>query len=663
MADKTRVIRLVADASQFKKELGELVTATKKVAEASEKTAKSMGKIEGLGKNIGTAIKAMASAAAALGALKAIGQAAEDMDNLYKASQRAGIGIEGLTSLGYAAEMAGSSIAGLQLGIKHLNRTLVDVDTATSKSAKALRALGVTGADSAEEAFKKIADQFARMPDGANKSALAMAALGKSGTELIPTLNGGSEGLKEMADQAERLGLVIDENTARRAEAFNDDIATLKSAMVGATRQITAGMLPALGTMAEKMADAAHVTEEFAKTGAYIGDVMIELAATALHTSRAISTFAKGIGALGAIATPLYLGKLDEVREIWNMFSQDAVADAIAMENRIKDLRATYERNKVDRPQGSSGGGVTDDVGTDWAETGGSGSTTKRSLPKYWQDALAEAEKYFDALIKIRDEMGAASSEVADLEQIAEAWEKGERAGKAMEESLARQNELIQWKKDNPEVTDADVAKMNELLAKRDELNGKIGETQAKIQQDMDNAKQAADAVSGVFVDWATGIIDAEGALKGFVAILLDFLAKKYVMDFLMNSFGGGEANAKGAAWAGGVKLMAKGGVLNSATAMGIAGGKMQIAGEAGPEGVLPLRRDRSGNLGVIASGRPQLSVVVNNNAGVDVSTSISPDGGLTLDIVRKAISNDIARGGSSVARSLERTYGMGRGR
>jgi len=203
---------------------------------------------------------------------------------------------------------------------------------------------------------------------------------------------------------------------------------------------------------------------------------------------------------------------------------------------------------------------------------------------------------------------------------------------------------------------------MAQMIEKRDELSAGIKATQDKLKEDMDRAKQSAEAVSGVFVDWATGIIDAESALKGFVAILLEFLAKKYVLDFLMNLMPGGtEGNARGAAFSGGVKYMARGGVLNSATMMGISGGKMQVAGEAGPEGVLPLRRDRSGNLGVIAAGRPELRVVVNNMAGVDVSTSVGADGGLTLDIVRKAISNDIARGGSTVSRAMERTYGIRR--
>ena len=78
----------------------------------------------------------------------------------------------------------------------------------------------------------------------------------------------------------------------------------------------------------------------------------------------------------------------------------------------------------------------------------------------------------------------------------------------------------------------------------------------------------------------------------------------------------------------------------------------------------MPLGRNRRGELGV-KSPVPMVNVKVNNmmGASAEVATSVSPDGTLTLDIVRRAISNDIQRGGSSVSRAMERTYGVGRGR
>lgn len=697
MADKTRVIRLVADAAQFKKELGELVTATKKVEKATADTAKSMSKLEGLGKGVGTALKAAAAAFSAMAAVKSIKKAADDMAELYTTSQKLGVAVETLSAYGHAASLAGVSTEALGMGFKTLSKNMVDMDTATTKSASALRALGVVSTDTGEQAFKKIADALSKMPDGGNKTALAMAALGKSGADLIPMLNEGGDGLQRMADEAARFGLVIDEQTARAADDFGDNLDRLNGAFNGAVRQITAGMLPAMITLSNEMVGLVNDGKTFKGVGEDLGELMLDISIAAMHAYRSIDTFGKTVGAAAAATALSVEGNFthlkrffeeyakggsmqaiayaafamsndgaDAAAQVWKELSSDIAKDVAETEERINHLRAAFNRAKAEAASGGGGGRdpKVDGIGTGWAETGtggGKGDTRRRSLSRWAVEALAEAERYFEELEKIRDALAAIGTNVSDLEQIAGAWEKGARAGQEMETSLARQNELIAWQKDNPQVTDADVAKMDELLRKRDELNGKIRETQDKIKEDMANAKQAADQVSGVFVDWATGIIDAESALKGFVAILLDFLAKKYVLDFLTNLMPGGEGNAKGAAFSGGVKYMARGGVLNSATMMGISGGKMQVAGEAGPEGVLPLRRDRSGNLGVIAAGRPELRVVVNNMAGVDVSTSVGADGGLTLDIVRKAISNDIARGGSTVSRAMERTYGIRR--
>lgn len=66
---------------------------------------------------------------------------------------------------------------------------------------------------------------------------------------------------------------------------------------------------------------------------------------------------------------------------------------------------------------------------------------------------------------------------------------------------------------------------------------------------------------------------------------------------------------AKGGAFTGG----SGGGVLNSPMAFPMAGGNTGIAGEAGPEAILPLSRGPNGELGVRASGGSN-SVTVNVN-------------------------------------------------
>jgi phage-related minor tail protein len=66
---------------------------------------------------------------------------------------------------------------------------------------------------------------------------------------------------------------------------------------------------------------------------------------------------------------------------------------------------------------------------------------------------------------------------------------------------------------------------------------------------------------------------------------------------------------AAGLAGAGAAQAFAKGGVVDGATAFGMGGGGLGVAGEAGPEAILPLARGADGRLGVRGGG---VSVTVN---------------------------------------------------
>ena len=93
-----------------------------------------------------------------------------------------------------------------------------------------LREIGITS-DDMEESVLQVADRFKEMPNGADKAALSVQLFGKRGTELIPILNKGRDGIKEMGDAAEALGLTMDTKTSKaverlkqRQDSFNDTL-------------------------------------------------------------------------------------------------------------------------------------------------------------------------------------------------------------------------------------------------------------------------------------------------------------------------------------------------------------------------------------------------------------------------------------------------------
>lgn len=212
------------------------------------------GAMKGLDK-LKTGVLATGAAAIAAGVGLAVltKSALNNMDALAKQSQMAGVTVESLSALSYAAELSGVSQEDLTKSMVKLTKGMSDAKQGTGEALKGFQALGIDveklgGADGALEA---IAEQFAGMEDGAGKTALALALFGKAGAAMIPLLNGGADGLRKMNEEAKILGLVISTDTAKAAEQFNDSLTTLGKITTGLVNQYTAGMLPALNNITQ----------------------------------------------------------------------------------------------------------------------------------------------------------------------------------------------------------------------------------------------------------------------------------------------------------------------------------------------------------------------------------------------------------------------------
>ena len=144
-------------------------------------------------------------------------------DNLRDLAQKTGFSVQGLSDLKAAAEDGGSSFEQLQGNLRKFTIGLAESIDQESKSAKALKAMGIVANDSNKN-FKdsnavllQVADRFAKMKDGADKSKLAVDLFGKSGAEMIPILNGGAEAIRG-------LGVAFSDDFADRSDQFNDSL-------------------------------------------------------------------------------------------------------------------------------------------------------------------------------------------------------------------------------------------------------------------------------------------------------------------------------------------------------------------------------------------------------------------------------------------------------
>ncbi len=191
--------------------------------------------------------------AAAAGMVALVKATADYGDQLDAMSQRTGVAVEELSKLQYAAKLSDTSSEALGKGIGNLSKVMVAAANGAQESGKLFERFEIPlrNADGTvrktTEVLYDLADVFAAMPEGAEKTNLAMDLFGKKlGAELIPLLNEGSAGLRAMGDEAERLGLVLSGDKAKAAAEFNDSLDRLTETSKGYAYTIGNLLIPVM---------------------------------------------------------------------------------------------------------------------------------------------------------------------------------------------------------------------------------------------------------------------------------------------------------------------------------------------------------------------------------------------------------------------------------
>lgn len=281
---------------------------------------------------------------------------------------------------------------------------------------------------------------------------------------------------------------------------------------------------------------------------------------------------------------------------------------------------------------------------------------------------LAEQEKYTNIILDIRTKIAEAGG-VESPEQT-----------QAMRDALAATNAA----------TEA-INRQYESTLKLRDLNKELSERQKGYAEAFG---RAFEGMTDAIVNFAkTGKLSFSDMISSFIEDLIRFEMKQMQMQFIQSQGGlsgiagsfmsaiglssggpeqlGGilEPKAKGGAFDYGVEAFAKGGtftnsIVDSPTIFKFAKGT-GLMGEAGPEAIMPLKRDSNGNLGVRADAQPQagkVDVVVNNYGSDKAETRETVDsrGNRKIEVVIGELNaGELARSGSASQRALGGTYGI----
>lgn len=241
-----------------KKGLDDLTKAAYGTEHAAEQARKRVQALAAAASDFatkGAKVLAAGLLGAAAGALALVKQTAAAGAALSDISARTGTSTTSLQRLGFAFTKAGAGPDVLRQSIGKLQLALASAAKGTGPQAEAFAKLGINLQAFAkldtEAQFEAIAEGLAKIPEQSDRARAAVDLFGESGTQLLPAFEGGAKGLRGLTDEAQRLGLVLDESAIASADKLDETLEILEKQIGGVFAQIGSALIPVVQEIAE----------------------------------------------------------------------------------------------------------------------------------------------------------------------------------------------------------------------------------------------------------------------------------------------------------------------------------------------------------------------------------------------------------------------------
>ena len=158
-----------------------------------------------------------------------------------------------------------------------------------------------------------------------------------------------------------------------------------------------------------------------------------------------------------------------------------------------------------------------------------------------------------------------------------------------------------------------------------EDIKGKVDKARESTRELTAGSNAFARAITAAFAQGATGAKSFDSVLKSLALRLSNLAVSMALKPAIGALFGGSKLSlgglfgssseglsATGAGEALSIQPFAKGGVIAAPNYFPMGGSRVGLAGEAGPEAIMPLTRGPDGRLGVAAGGGAAPNVTVN---------------------------------------------------
>ncbi len=242
------VVRLEAQSERLIKELEK---SNRNVNRFASNTKKSMD----------FAKKAIGSLAAAFASVKIaqfIKSAYDAGDQIQKLALRTKATTEELSQMRFVVERGGSSLEAYANSLRRLEKSTSDAQVGLSTAVRGFQQLGIETKDfaqlSAQKKFEIMADALNNISNQSDKTRIAMDLMGRSGTEMLSVMAGGSKEISALREEADRLGYTLSQADADQMAAVKDAMTNLKTASMGLANTIAVQLGPSIVELLNSLA-------------------------------------------------------------------------------------------------------------------------------------------------------------------------------------------------------------------------------------------------------------------------------------------------------------------------------------------------------------------------------------------------------------------------
>ena len=229
------------DTARFESGIKKSQDSIKRFSRNAERSFQDMNRSAGVFAGSLVAIATIGFGAMIKGAI-------DTADEMSKMNSKLGISTEALSQLKFAGEQSGIEFSVIAKSMEKMTNAVGEANQGMVIYQRAFRDLGLSAVNLAkmnpEDQLLAMADAFGTVTNQTDRTALAMDIFGQRGTAMLQMFEGGSDEIRNLMQEADGLGLTLNNKTAKGAAAANDAINRAKSAMQGAALQASVNLIP-----------------------------------------------------------------------------------------------------------------------------------------------------------------------------------------------------------------------------------------------------------------------------------------------------------------------------------------------------------------------------------------------------------------------------------